>query len=425
MPLRPFQRFELPDGRRGETQCFVSVLGVVFDCSNDLAEFYGEGKAYAGFAGRDPSFALATMNLDKSCIDRFDYSLQGRNLQTLSEWMAYFVARYSIVGFLVDARHQCAIRSLLVVPPKKLGDTSYGGDPKQQERHEELWKIQQTMMASWRKKQDMKLKLVKAASEAVPFTLLLYFGAFAMEDGNQGPKFQLVLCVLKCLPIWLLALASFATPATSREHRLTNQCTSAGLVVSSVGDFILGLGGTELLGGVDNFLIGMVSFLIAHMLCIRVFMLDPRGQSLVFYGSDQIGPSLVVFYGSAIWLSNVLHEFIPPPLQIPACVYLLVTATMGHCSFVRTYAASEEVQRVGSSSQNSRWAAFLGAVSFMISGAVLACDKFYHPLSWAKGVIMATYFAGQFGIAGGSIMWAARPQEDPSGQCCAESEGEH
>lgn len=75
---------------------YVAIKGVVFDVSKNKA--YQPGGAYAVFAGKDPSRALASSSLKaEECVpDWFD--LPDEKKTVLNDWYKFFSKRYNIVG---------------------------------------------------------------------------------------------------------------------------------------------------------------------------------------------------------------------------------------------------------------------------------------------------------------------------------------
>jgi uncharacterized membrane protein YhhN len=197
-----------------------------------------------------------------------------------------------------------------------------------------------------------------------------------------------------------MALVCFLAEYASSAARSYSIYVSIGLALSSVGDFALELNGSPLaktpsFAKIDLFLVGLVSFLVAHVLYIRAFLLDPAGQPLLLPG---VSSYLFYSFGAAVF--SLLRRRIPGPLRMPTLVYIMVIATMGHRAFTRYHhvGSSSDVGKVKLFSESGLYG-MLGALSFMVSDTVLAFDKFYAPMSWAKLVIMVTYYAGQYGIA--------------------------
>ena len=137
------------NGEQGGTEIFMSVLGLIYDCTPLPGDakgdrLFGAKGRYKGFAGRDITYALAKMSLKAENIDIFDYELTDRNLNTLAEWVMYYQAKYKIVGFLVDHMHSHPYNptDLPVMKPKRMLGTMCG-DPKQAETMRDLWAAQQ------------------------------------------------------------------------------------------------------------------------------------------------------------------------------------------------------------------------------------------------------------------------------------------
>jgi membrane-associated progesterone receptor component len=84
---------------RGENggPIYVSVKNKVYDCTSGAA-FYGPGKTYAVFAGREASRCLGKMLIsDEEANANWD-DLLPEHMQTLNEWDAKFESKYPIVG---------------------------------------------------------------------------------------------------------------------------------------------------------------------------------------------------------------------------------------------------------------------------------------------------------------------------------------
>ena len=147
--LSELRRNDGPGGR-----ALVSILGAVYDVTSGLEDFFGPGKAYHVFAGRDCSYALALMSLKPEHVDVFDYASTDDDRLGLSEWMAYFDARYERVGWLVDREHPVSLGSLPPVEKrKKMGPVKYGGAPVQDQLDAKArWQQElEVAQASWKK----------------------------------------------------------------------------------------------------------------------------------------------------------------------------------------------------------------------------------------------------------------------------------
>lgn len=90
---------DLPSSRIGKDPSkptYVAIKGVVFDVSKNKA--YQPGGAYAVFAGKDPSRALASSSLKaEECVPDW-YDLPDEKKTVLNDWYKFFSKRYNIVG---------------------------------------------------------------------------------------------------------------------------------------------------------------------------------------------------------------------------------------------------------------------------------------------------------------------------------------
>ena len=148
------------------------------------------------------------------------------------------------------------------------------------------------------------------------------------------------------------------------------------------------------------FIFGLVGFLLAHLAYIALFALDiglfPRRPALA--ATLCVGAGMYLF----LWQSGL-----PAALRIPVGVYVCVIACMvaqavGRAAVVGDVAA----RRVA-----------IGAGLFMLSDALLATNRFAHPLPIADLWVLATYYAAQMLIAmnAKSLAKAGPRSSQPSG----------
>jgi uncharacterized membrane protein YhhN len=163
--------------------------------------------------------------------------------------------------------------------------------------------------------------------------------------------------------------------AVGRHHAPSNYANLVfiGLACSLVGDIFLMLPS-------DQFVPGLVSFLIAHLFYIASFRsgitgFGPAWLPLPFYA-----------YGlAAFWiLLPGLGE-----TKLPVIAYLLVILTMAWQSAVRWIATRDR----------SCLFALAGALLFVASDSTIAFNRFHAAFYLAEAVIMSTYFAAQWLIA--------------------------
>nr|CAD1825030.1 unnamed protein product [Ananas comosus var. bracteatus] len=84
--------------RRGRGKpIYVAVRGAVYDVSAGRG-FYGPGGAYAVFAGRDASRALAKMSTAAADVSGDLSGLSDKEIAVLNDWENKFRAKYPVVG---------------------------------------------------------------------------------------------------------------------------------------------------------------------------------------------------------------------------------------------------------------------------------------------------------------------------------------
>jgi uncharacterized membrane protein YhhN len=128
------------------------------------------------------------------------------------------------------------------------------------------------------------------------------------------------------------------------------------------------------------FMAGLVSFLVAHLWYITAFS---TGRQTSFTPTLTIIPYAI--------LGVIVYVLLLPglgDLRWPVLVYLAVILTMGWQSVERVKA----FPALG-------WLAPLGAILFIISDTCLAWDKFHTSFSWARVIVLGTYFPAQMLIA--------------------------
>ena len=144
--------------------------------------------------------------------------------------------------------------------------------------------------------------------------------------------------------------------------------------------WLLGALGFSLLGDIIlelpqqlPFALGLGSFLIAHILYIRRFLIRPT--QMLWWPLVPIG----VYCGTLFWY------MIPNlgPLLIPVFVYVLVIATMlwSACRYAQSY---------------KNYLPLLGAILFVLSDSLIAINKFITPFSQARYAIIITYWLAQY-----------------------------
>ncbi|WP_299620205.1 lysoplasmalogenase [uncultured Tenacibaculum sp.] len=132
----------------------------------------------------------------------------------------------------------------------------------------------------------------------------------------------------------------------------------------------------------DYFVLGLVSFLITHLIYIKMIVKYlPKIKTTTKLIS--LGIFLLYFSGIIYVIMDNLKE-----LFIPVIVYGLIISTFGTVSLLN-YIKNKATENL--------WL-LIGALIFILSDSVLALYKFYSPEPILLPVIMITYITAQFYI---------------------------
>ena len=206
-------------------------------------------------------------------------------------------------------------------------------------------------------------------------TTLLSITALAAGVGHIGARLagrERAAFWLKPVPILLfVAIAMLAAPPVSPVYRAL---IVGGLLFSLAGDVLLALPR-------EQFVVGLASFLVAHLWYIGAFLVRGSGAPVWW----PLAPALV--YGAIILL--LLWPHVERPLRPAVAVYMAVILIMGW------QAAELWLARADASAG----LALLGALCFIVSDSALAWDKFRRRFVLAPVVVMVTYYAAQWLLA--------------------------
>ena len=200
----------------------------------------------------------------------------------------------------------------------------------------------------------------------------------------------MVLALATIAAAWRGGGAPGALPATSRPAL---RWLAGAVAASLAGDVFLML-------PADTFLPGLASFLLAHLCYLVLFH-----HGVPWFGAR--APLVAVLAVAAGMYAFLLQGGLPPALRLPVAVYVLVIALMAAQALGRHRALRARVRGTG--------AVALGALLFMASDALLATDRFVHPLPWAPVWVLASYFAAQALIVGGMLQGLAAPGRRTTG----------
>ncbi len=123
------------------------------------------------------------------------------------------------------------------------------------------------------------------------------------------------------------------------------------------------------------FIIGLVSFLIAHIFFIKIVF-----KRLIMVSYKKILTTYIPFLVLFVFLFLYIRKSVSDML-FPVLIYGMVISLFGSVALV----ANEERRSVKSLLMLS------GAITFIISDSLLAIDKFYYSLPFFEIVVMFTY----------------------------------
>ena len=183
-------------------------------------------------------------------------------------------------------------------------------------------------------------------------------------------KIESLLYVFK--PFIMLALLFLYTSSVSD----INKWYSTALIFSFFGDVFL------MYPGQFPFKIGLISFLIAHILFIRIVMQRIKKVSFL-----SILTAIIPF---GIFLSLLIFTIKDnlDELLVPVIIYGFTISMFGVVSLINY---------VETKSAKSIWM-LIGALLFMISDTLLAINKFYNPVHILEIFVMVTYILAQYFI---------------------------
>lgn len=136
---------------------------------------------------------------------------------------------------------------------------------------------------------------------------------------------------------------------------------------------------------VNFFLTGLISFLLAHIFYILVFLEKKNNLKKPL-------PFITVLIIYAFGIFYVLKDGLENML-IPVVIYMLAILTM----------AVTAAFRKGNVSNLSYNLVFVGVLLFLISDSILAVNKFYGEVPYEHLLIMSTYAFAQYFITIGII----------------------
>lgn len=147
-----------------------------------------------------------------------------------------------------------------------------------------------------------------------------------------------------------------------------------------------------------SFILGLASFLIAHVCYILAFGKLGGGTSIGFMkrlSQGTVWPLALVLLAYGIGLYSYLFPKLDTFLKIPVGVYAGVITLM----------AISLLQKKNDLNQNVFLGMFVGVLLFIFSDSCIAINRFAMPIAKANFIIMITYIAAQYLIIQGIIKY--------------------
>lgn len=195
--------------------------------------------------------------------------------------------------------------------------------------------------------------------------------------------FSISVLHFACKPLLLACLSIYFYVAVKDRYDKFALLMQLGFFFSWVGDMLLMFEERDPL----FFILGLVAFLLTHLLYIFAFGLDKSG----FIRQRPYWAVLFVLLG------GIMYYLLFPNLDVLAGPVLVYTSTI-------VLMVIFALNRKNNVSDTSFQLVFFGAVIFMASDSLLAFNKFLTPIPYAGLFIMGTYIAAQYMIMKGSIV---------------------
>ena len=195
-------------------------------------------------------------------------------------------------------------------------------------------------------------------------------------------------------PLILLSLLFYFAIRGKSVPRATYMLMLLALFFSLLGDVFLLFDAVSVL----YFMLGLLSFLTAHILYCFVFLKKWNKMSQADFWWVTL---LLLVYGAVLFY--ILKPYLGD-LIIPVAIYVLGILSMALTAY----------RRKGSVNLNSFNLVFFGALCFVLSDSILAINKFMVAISGSHILVMGTYAAAQYLIVRGILRQSklSRGQDD-------------
>jgi uncharacterized membrane protein YhhN len=211
---------------------------------------------------------------------------------------------------------------------------------------------------------------------------ILYFliGIIAIILPDQPSFYPGFIAKSLIIPTLMILFFSNLKLAENKLHKIM----VAGLFFSWTGDITLEFTRINEI----FFIIGLVCFLLAHLMYLAVFLKTP-GKNIIS-GKKAYLLIPVLIYGIILvsYLYNDLAE-----MRVPVILYAAVILSM----------LAGAINRKDKVNVASFYMVLTGAILFVISDSAIAVNKFSHHFGSSGIVIMATYIVAQYLIVTGYV----------------------
>jgi uncharacterized membrane protein YhhN len=200
-------------------------------------------------------------------------------------------------------------------------------------------------------------------------TIAIIFSALLAIAGSYGWPDQNFYYIFKPATTILILFVALASPSSKYKILIM-----IGILFSLMGDIFLMLPS-------DQFLIGLICFLITHICYIVAFLSDSRfGRPIWPY---------VLLALIAIAIFELLSGGINAAMKFPVAIYAAALSLMTAQALARNL----QLKTTGS------MLAAIGGILFLISDTTLAYNRFVTGFTAAPAIILSSYYAAQYFIA--------------------------
>lgn len=222
---------------------------------------------------------------------------------------------------------------------------------------------------------------------------VIFFANLLLHIVAKAYEWQTVVWVTKPLIIPILLVYFYKHGGLSNVF---NRRIFAGLILSWIGDILLMIqSDTELF-----FILGLASFLCAHILYINAFLIDYRGHSIF-----RPWPRQMIFLVLGLVCALIFWVLLPylNELKIPVGVYAITISLMTALALGRFHLVPP----------SSYMSIVVGAIAFLISDTLLALNKFTDwNIAYADTMVMLFYGLAQIRIMSGAVYRSGIRAED-------------